>query len=576
MCGVSAILNYRHLNPVSPHHLQRMVDVQRHRGRDGEGVVITDWVGMGHNRLSIVDLSDNNAQPFQGWGKSLTFKGEIFNFIELREELMARGYEFRTSGDTEVLLAAFDFWGDECFSRFNGFFAGLIYEPTSQTVTIFRDRFGIKPLFYWDDGNKIVLASEAKAILALPFVITNPNLSTMLGDLTFSFWSSREHSYFEGIECFPPSTVMHVTPSGTRTHQYWVVPDVDQGYTTETVLVALMELLPDAVECWAHADVRVGSILSGGLDSSLITALHSTHSPDGQVTDCFTLDYGTATEDLRHSTLLCDLHVNLHLNHVTLKPENLTLESVDQATWHMEEFLQDKAYLSILANYQMAQRKGCRAVINGQGADELWLGYYHSAPFLRHGLQHLTLSSITEYFSGRLPLPLLRASAHRDSIRQHLALTFQDQYQNPEDFLNDAVRFGLHHHLRNLLGQEDRLAMASTVEVRVPYLDHRLVELSLKVPARLKVADGTEKYLLRRAATNILPQTIIDRQKQAFPDQPHEYGSHLTSMVTPAASNRSELWRALFRPMDEQQWHSLSPYWQWKCLALLRFEAVFL
>lgn len=571
MCGIAGVL-VRAPGLAStaeePFHRQQAHDVRtmmamlRHRGPDGGGIFVKGPVALGHRRLSILDLDDGWQPMTDPTGRyTLTFNGEIYNFPELRRELMALGYRFTTRTDTEVLLNLYQAFGPACLERLNGMFAFALWDDKAQTLFLARDRFGIKPLYYALLPDRCLFASEAKALLPLmPRVAHNP--AALADYFTFQL-CLEDKTFFEGIQRLEPATCLTIGLTGTpQPERYWSPEfQIDPSLTSDAVTARIGWLLDDAVRLNLRGDVPVGAYLSGGLDSSSVVMMASEilRVP----LPCFTGTFreGPAFDETPYArTVAKAAHAKLYEEEGT--PENLEA-LMPTVAWALDEPM---AGPGVLPQYLVARRASqqVKVVLGGQGGDELFGGY---ARYLVAYLEECLRGAIFETHAGGpfvvtfesiLPnLPLLKPyvpllsqfwsqGLFEPVERRYLRLLQKfkrvGEYLTPElrqsltgfdpgapmiqDFshpalgslINKMTWVDQRHFLPALLQVEDRVSMAVSIESRVPLLDHRLVELLSKTPPTVKFSGGELKVLLKRAMAHLVPREILDRKdKMGFP-----------------------------------------------------------
>jgi asparagine synthase (glutamine-hydrolysing) len=524
MCGIAGPYCYDGRAP-DRELLARMSEQLIHRGPDGVGAEIRGCMGLVHRRLAIIDLSDEGLQPMTNEDKTLwlVYNGEIYNYIELREELIKKGHRFHSQSDTEVILHAYKEWGTACLQRFNGMWAFALWDERSQQLFCARDRFGIKPFYYTEINGSFLFASEIKALIEHPEVGKRPD-DEILG--TYLAWGVQDHSactMFEGISQLKPAHALIVTKEGPHTsYQYWDVivngavrSDVPDNQESSRFL----DLLRDATRIHLRSDVAVGTCLSGGIDSSTLTVLINNLIRDeapASVSDRQKTFSVVFTDKRFDESRYIDEIVNatsVDSHRTEPAPEQLW-EDIDRLIW-----VQDEPFgsLSIYAQYcvmRLAQ-KNVKVVLDGQGADELLAGYLaYQASYIR-GLVHSfhTIKALREIagsirihrgFFGSAFGQLLA----RRTRRKLLTVTVPpvDRYAGS---LAEVLRRDLcSTNLPALLHYEDRNAMAFSLESRVPYLDVRLVEYLASLPLDQKIRNGVTKIALRNAVKGIIPESI--------------------------------------------------------------------
>ncbi|MFO1217397.1 MAG: asparagine synthase (glutamine-hydrolyzing) [Burkholderiaceae bacterium] len=588
MCGIAGILRLTDAS-VTPRReeLEAMIAALRHRGPDGNGVHLEDPVGLAHSRLSIIDLA-GGAQPIHNETQDVwvTFNGEIFNHIELRRELERQGHRFYTRSDTEVIVHLYEQHGESFVDHLNGQFAIGLWDRRLKRLVLARDRVGIRPLFYTQTGGRLLFASEVKALFQLPEVTRR--LDPMALSQIFSVWSTiGERTVFDGVKSLPPGHTMTVEPSGIRIRRYWdwsfASPD-DPAPSEADCAAELKELLIDCVRLQLRADVPVGAYLSGGLDSSVITSLIRNHT-DTPLRS-FSLTFEDAEFD--ESAYQRSLADHLGTEHSSLRVNRSDIAAAfPRVIWHTESPIVRTAPTPLMLLSEHVRQSGYKVVLTGEGADEVFGGYDlfkeakvrrfmarspHSKwrgrilerlyPYLKNspvsgsalaqrffaeGIEHLnepwfahhtrirttqrTLQFLRPEVQDRIaswdPCQALRDEMPADSDRW--CPMGRDQYIEAHTLMSGYL----------LSSQGDRVAMANSVEGRVPFLDHRLIEFANRLPPGYKLHGLTEKYLLKRAVQGEVPDLIRNRTKQPYraPDsasffvdgRPVEYVAELLS-----------------------------------------------
>jgi len=496
-----------------------------HRGPDGSGTHIRGNAGLVHRRLAIIDLSEEAIQPMTNEDGTLwiVYNGEIYNYLELREELAAKGHRFHSHSDTEVILHAYEEWGRECLSRFNGMWAFAILDEKKNELFCARDRFGIKPFYYAVVDGSFLFASEIKALLAHPDAGTRPD-DAMLG--TYLAWGVQDHSdrtMFDGILQLAPAHAMLVTPMGlTPPVRYWDVtvnPGIRSEASDDTVAQELLGTLTDATRIHLRSDVAVGTCLSGGIDSSTLTALINTlirlEAPSGvgarQKTFSVVFSDKRFDESRYIDEIVAATGVDAHRTEPS--PEHLW-DDIGRLV-----YMQDEPFgsLSIYAQYCVMRlaREQVKVVLDGQGADELLGGYIaYQGSYLR-GL----LGSFHWLTAAREVLGSLghHGGFFGSAVGQILARRKRRKLLTvsvpPVDRYGGGLAAILYRELVStnlpaLLHYEDRNAMAFSIESRVPYLDYRFVEYVSALPLNQKIRNGVTKLALRNAIRGIVPESI--------------------------------------------------------------------
>jgi asparagine synthase (glutamine-hydrolysing) len=558
MCGIAGRYNYVSGAPVAGAMVRGMCDLIAHRGPDGDGVWAEGPVGLGHRRLAIIDLSEGGRQPMThiDGGLTITFNGEIYNYLELRRDLEARGHRFRSQSDTEVMLASYRQWGTECVTRFRGMFAFALWDAAERTLMIARDRVGKKPLHYWIDRHGIAFASEPKAFLADPAFQPEPDVEALSAYLNYQYVPSPL-SAFKGVRKLPPAHRLIVRDGRVTIDRYWKLSYATKRKISEADAVAeLIERLREATRLRLISDVPLGAFLSGGIDSSAIVALMAGLMDTPVKT--FSIGFDEKEYDeLPYARMVAQRYGTDHHEFV-VRPD--AVEIFPKLVWHYNEPFADASAIPTYYLSEMARRY-VTVALNGDAGDENFAGYRRYIP-----------TSHAQRFD-RLPLPLRRAvggvarnspaPGRSDSVlyrgRQwlrRLSDTPEGRYARrvmifePEikgdlcepSFLDaagddgtprllldafaqsDAVEFvdalldvDVNHYLSDcLLVKVDIAAMAHGLEGRSPMLDHEFMEFAASLPADFKLRGNTTKYILKQAVRQLVPADIIDRPKKGF------------------------------------------------------------
>ncbi|MGV8042535.1 MAG: asparagine synthase (glutamine-hydrolyzing) [Thermoanaerobaculaceae bacterium] len=538
MCGVVACISIDGRPPEGA-LVDAMADALRHRGPDGRGTFVNSGskpggqrVGLGHRRLAIIDLSDRAAQPMTRRGVTVAFNGEIYNFVELREELESLGKHFSTSSDTEVLLEAYHQWGRSFVDRLNGIFAFVLWDDTQRVALGVRDRLGVKPLYWVVVQGQVFIASEVRALkVALGRLEVNEHL--VYDFLLSARLDHCEETFFRGIKRLPAGHILEVRDGDLRLAEYWrpSSSDLRFGRRFEENAEEFGALFRDAVRLQMRADVPVACCLSGGLDSTAVAAVASQRTATPM--SVFTARYRHAVMDEWHYAQA------LHAEQSVL-PVSVFAQASD--FWqHLDEVVaaQEEPFggPGVFAQWRLMKEiraRGIKVVLDGQGGDELLCGYakyfyFHLRDLLRAGQplragaalasalatggRHLfNVAGARRYLPGGWWLGRRRehllnrdfASAHRKRQVAHPAGSVTEQQ------ILDITRFGL----PVLLRYEDKNSMAHSVESRVPFLDHRLVEFALSVPVTHKIAGARSKAILREALRGTMPEVVRRRRSK--------------------------------------------------------------
>lgn len=562
MCGIVGIA-HSDPSPVDPEPLRRMLATLTHRGPDEQALFVEGPVGLGHARLSIIDLAGGH-QPmnYRRAGLWIAYNGEIFNYVELREELAAHGHQFLTRSDTEVILHAFEEWGEACVSRFNGQWAFAVWDERRRRLFLSRDRLGVRPLFYTRLGNRLLFASEVKALLAHRDV---PRRLDPVGlDQTFTYWTTlAPRTVFEGISELPPGHNLIWQDGRLSTDRYWQLSfEPDESVRTEEQWAdKLLVLLADATRLRLRSDVPVGAYLSGGLDSTLTTALIQRSTSAVLRTFSITFDQPEFDEsDYQRQAVDA-----LGTDHEAIRCTSRDIAQVfPSVVWHAERPLLRTAPAPLFLLSELVRASGFKVVVTGEGADEMFGGYnvFKEAKVRRFwaaqpesAWRPLLLNRLYPYLPNLQAQSLayrkaffrVRPDDLADPLFSHLprweltsrlktllADGFRTSAAGQADFADCRAAlppgfaqwppFCQSQYLEAIIflpgyllsSQGDRMAMAHSVEGRYPFLDHRVVELAARIPPRLKMKGLHEKHILKQTAQGLVPDSVRRRAKQPY------------------------------------------------------------
>lgn len=551
MCGIAGYLN-RNGSPADGKVVAAMRDAIAHRGPDGKGLHIDGPLGLGHRRLSIIDLRAVASQPMHSpdgrW--TIAFNGEIYNFRELRRELEREGWVFRTRSDTEVLIAGAAIWGvRELARQIDGMAAIALWDAVEKRLYLVRDRFGVKPLYLWRTAGRLAFASEVKAFLAHPEFRTRVNHAALREYFTFQNLF-RPHTLFEGVEHLPPATILIVDRNGERRETYW-----DYDFSSpipidpDEAVANLESLMSQAVERQLVSDVPVGAYLSGGMDSGTLVALASSKVPRMQ-----TFTAGFEMSRVRGAEAGFDERRDAELMAYSYKTEHYEQVinagdirwSLPRVIWHLEDLRLGMSY----PNYYIARlaSKFVKVCLSGAGGDELFGGYPWRYYRVFRSLDRQDYLANYYGFWQRLTTAqdrkrLFGAAADDeaemfDVFRTVYADAPRLSFETPEDHIAASLYFECRTFLSGLLLVGDKLSMASGLEERFPFLDNALVDFAMRLPAQHKLSDlehmltvdedavrkkllaeddfASGKSCLRRAMAHVLPPEIMERRKQGF------------------------------------------------------------
>lgn len=555
MCGICGIYD-RSGRAVDTDLLDQMTAILKHRGPDGEGRLVDGGVGLGHRRLSIIDVA-GGAQPIENEDGSLqvVFNGEIYNFIELREELERSGHTFRTVSDTEVIVHAYEKWGKDCVKRFNGMFAFALWNAHKRELFLARDHLGIKPLYYTEVGSRFLFASEIKGLLQDAACPREVDIEALAELFTFRYVPSPK-TLFKEIRKIPPGHRMTISARGIEMERFWNwVPLLRKKCNEMELIEEYQSLLEDAVRLQLRSDVPLGLFLSSGIDSGALLAIMSNYA-SGTV-QAFTIGFegGNKTNEIDDARVLAQMFGADH-HHMMVAPEDY-LKYYESYLWDLEEPVGNETAAAFYFVSKITSDK-VKVALTGQGADEPWAGYdrYIGAK-LSSGYSRIpeivtdSLASLVKRIPGRFerlkrgalslsePDMLTRFakvySFFNADMKQQLfkgpmkAQIADDAYRSKHALYRlqkdvshlDPVTQMLYIDTRaslpdDLLMVGDKTSMANSLEARVPFLDFRLVEFIESLPPKLKLNGLTAKYLHKRALEKWLPKEVVYRKKKGF------------------------------------------------------------
>lgn len=522
MCGIAGTVRIGDLPLV-----EQMTNLIAYRGPDDAGLYEDGEVRLGHRRLSILDLSEAGHQPMlsEDGELAITFNGEIYNFLTLRQELARKGYRFHTETDTEVMLNAYREFGIDFLSHLEGMFAFALWDRKRRQLLIARDRIGIKPLFYYQQGDGLAFASELKPILLVPGLERRVNRRALRSAIRYAS-NIEDESMIASVFKLPPANWMIWRDGVCTQGSYWNHPvAAPEQWDEQTLANELRQTLTDVVQSHMVSDAPLGAALSGGLDSSGIVALMS-QGHDASI-DTFTVGHGTDDPDLIKARLVAE-HCRTNHHEILISAENV-FDLLPAVIWHLEEPLGQMESLQMYINYREAA-KSVKVLLIGEGADECFAGYaryklLHSGVLLPHKVRKNLYERVYMY-ADQAPNTLPSRAVAR-TLWGHLpgspladpkplaSLPFAGV--NGKHILEQALVHDQRTYLHHLsLKRADAVGMAHSVELRVPFLDRKIVELATRIPASLLMRRGMEKYILRRALEPLLPRSISWRRKRGF------------------------------------------------------------
>ncbi len=558
MCGIAGFVHPKLERPEAAALLQRMTRSLSHRGPDEDGLHMDGPAGLGHRRLSIIDLEAGRQPIFnEDQTKAIVFNGEIYNFRTLRERLLAQGHRFRTSSDTEVILHAYEEYGEKCVEHLRGMFAFAVWDRTKQQLFLARDRVGIKPLYYYWNGETCLFGSELKAILEDPSVPRELDVQALDEYLTY-LYIPAPRTIFKGIRKLEPGHTLTISSSGATLSQYWDLRfDPDERLSEEDWIEGLREKLKESVAIHLVSEVPLGAFLSGGIDSSAVVALMAgiLDRPVQTATIGFE---ESGFDELPYARMVAARYrTQAHERVVQASASRI----LDQLVWHFDEPFADA---SMIPTYYVSQvaRERVTVCLSGDGGDENFGGYrrykfdvfenrirgwipgavrrplfgavasvYPKADWLprmfraKSLLRNLALSPEEGYFSSVTWFsPAMKRTLYRESLQSalggHRPMSVMQRYFDRTRGWDPLARIQYvdvkTYLVDDILTKVDRASMAHSLEVRVPLLDHEVMEFVARIPSRFKLHGGEGKYILKRALRDLIPAEAMDRPKMGF------------------------------------------------------------
>lgn len=564
MCGFVGVFN-KNLNSIDIHTLTKMRDIIKHRGLDDQGIYLDYNLGFGFRRLSIIDLEQGHQPMTTADGRfTIAFNGEIYNYLELREQLLHKGMKFKTHSDTEVILQLYIHYGPKCLSMLNGMFAIAIWDREKRELFVARDRIGIKPFYYYNDRGRFIFASEIKAIIADRSIVRDPNYPAIADYISFMYVPD-DKTFFKGIYKLLPGHYAIVSEKKElEITEYWDLEFRYADKSEEQFAEELRSLIDDALRIHLRSDVPVGCHLSGGLDSSTITELSAKHLGYQIKTFSGKFDEAEFYDETKYAKIV-SRHANTDYLETT-PSKGFFQRVIPKLVWHMDEPAVGPGIIPQYAVCQLAAAN-VKVALGGQGGDEIFGGY--SRYFLTY--EPFASGSMKTSFIGRIlkKLSYVKSYAQQHGVRRTItkilntaqkettspSLSFEERWKkystsmgidNPmisdqfrtllgeydpgdtfltylrKDVTDDHFDRMLYHdikaYLPGLLHVEDRMSMAVSLESRVPLLDHRIVEFAATIPSSIKVAGLEPKHIFKKSISGIIPTEVLNRKdKKGFP-----------------------------------------------------------
>ena len=541
MCGIVGIYS----RDIDREQVKKAADVMQHRGPDGFGYFFGDNIALGHRRLKIIDLSENAKQPMCNENQDMwiVYNGEVYNFKEIRQELEQKGHQFKSNSDTEVVLHAYEEWGESCLGKFNGMFAFAIWNSRNQELFLARDRAGVKPLYYYLDRNKFIFASEIKAILE--FDVEKKLNKPILWDFFNYGILAGDETLIENIKTLPPAHYFILKNNKITAKKWWDFEFAAENKPESAWISELRSQIMQSVQKRMVSDVPIGAFISGGIDSACIVACMKKFSENVKT---FYVCSGDSEE--RKSAELTAKYFNTEHSEIFVSANEFA-EEMKEMIWHYDMPLPWPSAIPLYFVSKLSHGKAT-VVLTGEGSDEIFAGYrrysllkrtteinnkikflpqfarnssFNLSSFLfkdvryRKNIEILLKGFNFEYATGVNAITserekLLKNLPKDKVLQSQIAALFNEKQA---DFVSRLLYLDFKTYLAELLVKQDKMGMAASIEARTPFLDYNLIELAAKIPSNLKLKGNTGKYIFKKAMETILPKEIIWQKKKGFP-----------------------------------------------------------
>lgn len=593
MCGIAGIVN-KNGRSVTEDEIKKFTDLVSHRGPDDSGYFLKNNFALGHRRLSILDISSAGHQPMRYLNVKITFNGEIYNYIEIREELSQLGYTFKTGTDTEVIAASYIEWDVDCVNRFNGMWSFAIYDESKEVLFCSRDRFGIKPFYFVDNSLFFAFGSEIKQLHFLGF--NNVNLQVLFDFLYLGYKNHTNGTFFKDVQQLEPShnLIFNLKTNEVSIGKYYTLQlnsDISALDQKNSELLYQSQI-KNSISLRLRSDVKVGTCLSGGLDSSYIAAVASQFYKEKSRNN-FTSITAKSGDQQNDETVFAKMVIEKSkLDGIIIEPSlDHILEDLDKIVYHQEEPFGSSSIFMQYYVMKAAKESGCIVLLDGQGGDETLLGYeryymsflrsMHIASRIRWFKKISRNSKLTSkdailyYLYFNFPYIRRRHLLKRmRDVKKEFNSFFDDslilEYANASRKIDDLQKLEIGKtQLRSLLNYEDKNAMAWSVETRLPFLDYKVVEAAISIKPEYKINDGWSKYILRQISSEVLPPEVIWRKNKIGFEAPSSFAnfsSHFNSII-----QHSSILKHIFKSTTE----FTKPTTDWKLLSIALWEKRF-
>lgn len=599
MCGISGIID-KNNRAVDRADIKAMNDLIAHRGPDGEGFFFADHLAFGHRRLAIIDLSPEAGQPMTRGTNTIVYNGEVYNYIEIKEELRNEGYAFRTRSDAEVILAAYERWGADCVKRFNGMWAFAIFDRAKNVIFCSRDRFGVKPFYYTVADGRFIFGSEIKQLLHF-MPVSHVNKKVLMDYLVLGYEEHTGETFFENILKLPQS---HNLLYDLKTHQFRLqkyyemtvdktLAELDEAATVD----AYREKLIAAITLRLRSDVKVGTCLSGGLDSSTVAALSSRlYDGEGKFVAIHAKSGEARSDECRFAAMVAE-HCRLDLQVIEPAEKDFT-GKIDEIIRVMEEpFMGPSVFMQYFVMKKAAEL-GCKVMLDGQGGDETLLGYErHYAAALRQqgllqkakallaasrkskrSLKELLLYSL--YFSNARVMWRRQQKRNAFIKGEYLDLASRPLLETVAQSFRNIVAMQMNElffaPLPGLLRYADKNSMRHSIEIRLPFIDFKTAETALSMGDRHKIKEGWTKYVLRKAVAqdHLLPDAIAWRKDKVGFEAPDSAWITAVDAQLPGLLSESRILSEIIKT-ERMNLKKLDNRQKWKLFNIAKWEKAY-
>ena len=595
MCGISGIVYKKNIK-INPDEIKRINRLVDHRGPDGEGYYFGDNFSLGHRRLSIFDLSEKAHQPMAFKDKyQIIFNGAIYNYLELKNQLKDLGYHFTSKSDTEVILASYDYWGEQCVDMLNGMWAFTIFNKSKNILFCSRDRFGIKPFYFSETDERFIFGSEIKQILS--FVDSKLNKQVLVDYLCSGYEDHNNETFFKNIYKLEQShnLIYDLSSHNFEIKKYYdlIIDQEIESYSQKDAFIAYKNALSKSLELRNRSDVKLGTCLSGGIDSSIIAAKSSMKYDS---IDQFNAINAKSTEpkiDESSFAKIVSNKFNLKLSMVQPTYTDF-IDSVDDLVYKMDEPFGTPSNFMQYYVFKKAKEIGCKVMLDGQGADETMLGYERYIPSIllnkgnyfinllrsKSRLSKFKLLLYTIYFKNAFIKNFIIAIRYRflkkealNRVNRSLLKNFAKSYNNIKEMqIKEIMSLQLPH----LLKYEDRSSMANSIEARVPFIDHNVVEIAISMNDDFKIKDGKTKYFLRLILDELgLPEISQRTDKIGFWAPSNKWLSKFSKEIIDEIKNSKIV--NIFCDTDkiEKKYYKINDNFKWKLYNIAKWEKLF-